>query len=240
MMVTDNSNYWPPVYTVKSHARAKCIKLKISTKFGLELIVPTRFNIKRIPAILLQNKAWIEKQLLKRLELTKPEDIKLPETLNLRAINQLWKVDYIGSPSRPKIIERPHQNEIVLIGSMEEQLLLKKLLINWVRKKAKQYLHHHLNVLSEKFKLSYNKITIRDQQTRWGSCTKEKNISLNYKILFLPESLATHILIHELCHTIHLNHSVRFWKLVEKLDPDCQKNRAAIKDRMEFIPSWTI
>jgi len=97
---------------------------------------------------------------------------------------------------------------------------------------------HQLNIISEKTQLPYKKATIRDQQTRWGSCTKDKNISLNYKILFLPEHLARHIFIHELCHTIHLNHSDKFWKLVEKFDSHWQEHRRAIRKVNELIPGW--
>lgn len=72
----------------------------------------------------------------------------------------------------------------------------------------------------------------------WGSCTVKKDIQLNYKILFLPESLARYILIHELCHTIHLNHSMSFWKMVARYVPDYRAQIKALREADQFLPRW--
>ncbi len=156
----------------------------------------------------------------------------------LRAIDEIWKVDYIDSQMPLQLIFRPHQ-EIAVIGKIHLVADCKKLLIHWIKNLAKIRLLHLLDTISQRIHLPYHKLTIRDQKTRWGSCTHEKNISLSYKILFLPEPLATHILIHELCHTVHLNHSGRFWKLVQKFDPDWQAHRVQIRKVNAFVPDWT-
>ena len=237
MIYSDN---WPPIYSVKRHSRSKCVKLKATLKNGLELVVPTRFNLKHIPKILVENKAWIEKQLLKLAQLEQDKsNVILPNKIFLRAINQTWNIEYIESQNPLKIIHRPHQ-EIAIVGEIQDKTYCKKLLIHWLKQLANIYLKNHLSILSQKIQLPYNKVTIRDQETRWGSCTKDKNISLNYKLIFLPEHLASHIMIHELCHTVHLNHSDNFWKLVGKFDSDWQENRVAARKVDEFIPKWLV
>jgi len=229
---------WPPNYAIKKHASARQIKLKISSRKGLELIVPTRFNLKYIPKILLENRKWIEKQFSQlQQKRSIQENQTLPNKIVLSAINQSWDIHYIESSAKMKIITRPHQ-EIVLLGKIKNKILCKKLLIAWLKHHAKIHLAEKLKSVSDMTKLSYSKITIRDQKTRWGSCTKNKSINLNFKILFLPSHLATHILIHELCHTVHLNHSEKFWQLVLKFDPDCQQHRHAVRRVDEFIPEW--
>ena len=75
----------------------------------------------------------------------------------------------------------------------------------------------HFNKL---YQFPYNKIYIKNQKTRWGSCSSKNNISLNYKILFLPPRLRDYIIVHELCHLKELNHGRKFWSLVEKTMPD--------------------
>jgi hypothetical protein len=157
----------------------------------------------------------------------------------LRAINQTWTVHYIESDINLRLISRPHQ-EIAIAGRIQNKTACQKLLIAWLKQLAKIHLHEKLNVISQTLNLPYTKLTIRDQKTRWGSCTRNKNISLNYKLIFLPEELTRHILIHELCHTVHLNHSTRFWKLVEKFDPDYEKHRSAVRKVDEFLPPWTM
>ncbi len=69
------------------------------------------------------------------------------------------------------------------------------------------------------YKLFYRRITIRNQKTRWGSCSSKGNLNFNYKIMLLPPELSDYIIVHELCHLAELNHSKNFWHLVEKTFP---------------------
>jgi len=66
----------------------------------------------------------------------------------------------------------------------------------------------------------YNRINIKNQKTRWGSCSKKGNLNFNYKILFLPEKIQDYIIVHELCHLKEFNHSKKFWNFVEKVRPE--------------------
>lgn len=75
----------------------------------------------------------------------------------------------------------------------------------------------------------FNKINIRNQKTRWGSCSRKGNLNFNYKIALLPERLADYIVVHELCHLKEFNHSQKFWNLVAKIMPDYLENRNELK-----------
>lgn len=79
--------------------------------------------------------------------------------------------------------------------------------------------------------LSFNKITIRRQKTRWGSCSAKQNLSFNCLLLLCPEEVRDYIVVHELCHLVELNHSKRFWKLVESVMPDYEIHRKWLKER---------
>ena len=70
------------------------------------------------------------------------------------------------------------------------------------------------------YRYSFNNISIKNQKTRWGSCSRKRNLNFNYKILFLPEKLRDYIIVHEICHLKELNHSQRFWALVGSAVPD--------------------
>jgi len=70
------------------------------------------------------------------------------------------------------------------------------------------------------YDFSFNKISIKNQKTRWGSCSRKKNLNLNYKIVFLPEKLQDYIIVHEMCHLKEFSHSKKFWALVKKALPN--------------------
>ena len=78
------------------------------------------------------------------------------------------------------------------------------------------------------------RISIRNQRTRWASCSEKGNLNFSYKILFLPDQLSDYIVVHELCHLRELNHSTRFWELVAKTFPDYKERRKALRN------SWRV
>ena len=76
---------------------------------------------------------------------------------------------------------------------------------------------------------SFRSVRISNQKTRWGSCSAQKNLNFNYKIIFLPPALQKYVIVHELCHLEELNHSERFWCLVSILLPDWRVLRRELK-----------
>ena len=79
------------------------------------------------------------------------------------------------------------------------------------------------------YKVNIGKINIKNQKTRWGSCSKKGNINFNYKIALLPERLSDYIIVHELCHLKEFNHSRKFWDLVSITIPDWLERRSELK-----------
>jgi len=95
---------------------------------------------------------------------------------------------------------------------------------------ARKILVARLNELAEKHGFMYNKIFIRKQKTRWGSCSAKNNISLNVKLLLLPEKLMDFIILHELVHTRVKNHGKDFWAELLKIEPDGKALSLKIKE----------
>lgn len=239
MDVTQNQLTWPPTYSIKKSARARHVKLQASLQRGLELIVPLRFNQHEIPAILEKNKSWIEKQLLAiQAALQHAGANVLPDEIVLPAIQQRFAIVYLKSDQTKIRLFKRQSNELVVFGDISNQSICKKLLVRFVKKQALMHLPPMLKSMSEKIQLPYQSISIRAQRSRWGSCSSKKAINLNYKLLFLPRHLVEHILIHELCHTVHLNHSVKFWQLVQRFDTEWKQHNKAIKQMEQRLPLW--
>jgi predicted metal-dependent hydrolase len=113
------------------------------------------------------------------------------------------------------------------------------------RRSRKEYLKNKERVrglVGEKLKyynkfynLSWQKVSIRNQKKRWGSCSRKGNLNFNYKIIFLPPRFADYIIVHELCHLKEFNHSKNFWRLVSKIFPDYREIIRELKQiRLKF------
>lgn len=91
---------------------------------------------------------------------------------------------------------------------------------SWLKHLARKYITARAEQLRKGYGFSINKIIIRGQRTRWGSCSSKANLSFNYKLMKYREEVIDYVIIHELCHLKEMNHSKRFWDLVEEFCPD--------------------
>ena len=97
------------------------------------------------------------------------------------------------------------------------------------RGKAKTYLTARINYLAEKYGFEFNRLFIRNQRTRWGSCSSKDNISLNMKLVFLPVRLQDYVILHELVHTREKNHGKKFWNEMDRLVGDAKSLRKQMR-----------
>jgi len=100
---------------------------------------------------------------------------------------------------------------------------------NKFKRTARDEVARRLEHFTKFYGFSYRRLSIRNQKSRWGSCSRRGDISINYRILFLPPHLADYILVHEICHLQELNHSKRFWELVGKASPDYRERRKELR-----------
>ncbi|XGV96176.1 MAG: M48 family metallopeptidase [Leptolyngbya sp. BL-A-14] len=231
-----------PSYTVRESHKAKHVSLKVSVAGSLEVVVPQGYDQTAIPAILQRKQRWI-KRVTQQVETrhaligVEPAD-KRPERLCLRAIDQDWRIDYC--PTQMPGIRAIEQGdlELTLFGQTFDQAACSETLKQWVIGKAQKHLLPWLQTVSQELELPFETASVRGQKTRWGSCSSRKTISLNCKLLFLPNELVRYVLIHELCHTVHLNHSAAFWTLVAQCEPQYQELDAALRDARYHVPLW--
>ncbi len=94
---------------------------------------------------------------------------------------------------------------------------------------ARLLVHQRIQHFNQIYQFKFNRIAIRNQRTRWGSCSKKGNLNFNYKIVLLPLHLADYIIVHEVCHLGEFNHSQKFWDLVARTIPDHKERRKELK-----------
>jgi hypothetical protein len=109
--------------------------------------------------------------------------------------------------------------------SEAEQENAKLVFQNWYRKQAKSLILERVKYFAKIHQLHYEKITITSARTRWGSCSPKNSISFSWRLIMTPLDVVDYVVVHELAHTVHHNHSKRFWGLVEKILPDYKERR---------------
>ena len=101
---------------------------------------------------------------------------------------------------------------------------------NWYQSRARELLIDKTQYYATELGVSITAITLRQTKTKWGHCTREGKIQYNWLIVLAPEPVVDYLVVHEVCHRVELNHGKRYWKLVESLCPDFQRQRRWLKD----------
>jgi predicted metal-dependent hydrolase len=153
--------------------------------------------------------------------------------LELRAVHEIWELEYEKVLQSRTSIKKIAPYKLLIRGDAKKHFYAVE---NWLKKKAYRHLGAWLDAISTDIDIDYAKMSIRGQKSRWGSCSEDKKISLNYKLLFLPAKLVEHILIHELCHIRELNHSKRFWKLMASFDVNYKENQKLLRTASRYMP----
>lgn len=229
-------------YSVRESARAKNVSIKVSRSGRIELVIPKGFSHRRLSEIVRDRQDWIAKT-LNRLEAERqslPQDLvsDRPDRIVLGALPETWEIAYTAA-SRDRLRYRvTGENRLTIEGDISSVDLCQEALRHWLAHKAKAHLPQWLRQVSHNVGLACNDISIRKQRTLWASCSSKKNISLNYKLLFLPPHLVRYIFVHELCHTVHMNHSSRFWNLVGEIDSHYEWKDQELRDAWKYVPQW--
>ncbi len=231
---------FPPPYTVRVSPRAKNIIIKLIPDKGIEVVLPKGVNRKDVPYFLKKRQEWIERNIrklkLKGLSLTPPE-LVLPDEICFPASGKTYLISRVKN-RKSSLSMRRNVDKLLISGSKWSQEQELELLTRFVRSEARAFLVPELRKLSAELNLPFNKVFIRAQRKRWGSCSAKGNINLNMKLMFLPYRLVRYVLIHELCHTVHLNHSAKYWRLVKMVEPDVEKLEKELSESGRLVPAW--
>ena len=161
-----------------------------------------------------------------------------PGTIVFDAVGKRFTVCYTYRRARGLELTQPSDSGLELHGNVSNRKGCLTLLRWWLQTQGRLHLSPWLKKLSLETGLCFRSTQIRGQKTRWGSCSSRGTISLNYKLLFLPPHLVNYILLHELCHTVHLNHSPSFWSFLASFEPACRTLDAEMKTAGRLVPRW--
>jgi predicted metal-dependent hydrolase len=201
------------VYTVRRSTRARRVRVNVHAHSGVEVVLPARAPERAAAAAVSELRPWIERRLLEAREVR--------ERIAARA----GTVPYLGMPLElvPQLGRtRVHRSgERLLVPAADAHPALER----FYRRAARAEIAPRLDRASALAGSSYTALDIRAQRTRWASCSASGRMSFNWRLLLAPERVLEYVVWHEVCHLQILDHSPRFWSLVERYWPGYRDDR---------------
>lgn len=222
-------------WTVRTSARARRLSVRVYPAGRVEVVVPTRTPAHLVQQFVSKHRAWIDarvqESMAQQVLLVPPTELLLP------SVERSILIDYRHEPGLPRLRELGSR-QLLIRGALSEPARWSRLLGSWLTALANQELQGRLQHLAQGFGFSFDRLQIRRQRTRWGSCSSSGTISLNVCSLFLRPEVLRYLMIHELCHTRHMNHSQRFWNLVEQCEPGYRQLDKELSGAWRHVPAW--
>lgn len=215
--------------------RAKRLRMQIDSNGKFELIAPLLTPKSQVNRFVVQHMRWIEKQMGKLEEQKK----KRPEFKYKNGDTFYYFGDPITLVVEPSVRKRPvvkikgEQLFITLYRDVNRNdgiETIKKAITQFYKKKAEEVIHDRLQFFNEQYGFKYHRVMLRNQKSRWGSCSARGNLNFNWRLIMAPIEVIDYVVVHELCHLKEMNHSKRFWYLVEKAVPNYKEVKKWLKD----------
>jgi len=226
-----------PIFSVRESARARRLSIKVFPRGKVEVVVPKRTRPGTVAAFVAENQDWIRRARDSFATEHPPEPFALPRTIELPAVGRVIAVNYRQKPG--KTVRYGCSGEcLTLSGRISDEKACIGAIRRCLAALARQEYAPRLNALSELTDLHFSRIQVRAQRTCWGSRSSSGTLSLNLCLLFLRPELMRYLMIHELCHARHMNHSKRFWRLVGRFEPGYRALDRELTEGWRSVPSW--
>jgi predicted metal-dependent hydrolase len=228
-------------FTLRRSSRARHMRLQIkSDKPELVLIIPRWTLGIEIDRFLEKQAGWIEKhwsKIEKQSKLRpKPKYLDgdtfyyFGEPLTLQLIPAYLK--------KPMVRIRDNKMQVSVyryVTMSEGKKMVKKAIQEFYKQKASETIHDRLEYFNEHYQFHYNRVTFRNQKTRWGSCSTRKNLNFNWRLIMAPIQVIDYVVVHEMCHLEQMNHSKKYWELVAQRIPNYKEVRKWLRENQFLL-----
>jgi predicted metal-dependent hydrolase len=225
-------------FTVRESGRAKRLSIKVYPRGRVEIVVPKRTKPADVRRFVEAHREWVRDARAKFAADHLPEPFALPEVVRLDGVERRFSVYYEAQDGAKTVKYRPSADKVVLSGKTQDEKLCVDALKRWLTSVARSEFMPRLSSLSSLTGNSFLRMHVRGQRTCWGSHSSSGTVSLNYCLMFLEPAHLRYVMIHELCHAQHMNHSRRFWNLVGQFEPGYRKLDKDLNSSWKKIPTW--
>lgn len=217
-------------YMLTRTNRRKTIRISVDDSGQVHIAAPAGLSEQEIIQRVKTRGAWILRKLAEvQAREYSPAGKKYVEGESFLVLGEDCKLRLHIQPDIKRISIRLNQGNLLVATPTEEQEPLKLALESWYRSKAREVVEERINCYYPQVGASPVRVRIKDQKRRWGSCSSKGNLNFNWRVVMAPLPVLDYVIVHELCHLIHLNHSKEFWSLVESVLPDYKERREWLK-----------
>ncbi len=220
-------------YTIAESKRSSYLRLEMGFQ-GLKVVKPVRVSLREVERLLETKRNWILKhyQRFQAGQAAQPQRFwKTGESLLYRG--QSYPLRFFNHPQEQLHIALQQGEFHIFLNphwsAVERKTFLEQAFRLWFKQKAEVVIRERLAYFCRRSGFTFNTLRIKEQKTRWGSCSHKGNLNFNWKLLMAPPWILDYIVIHEICHLKYLNHSRDFWQLVEQYMPNYREAEAWLK-----------
>lgn len=221
-----------------TRSNRKTIGITIEKDGFIKVTSPYSVSINYINQLLIEKSSWIQKKIYE-IESRKSNE-KVPKLYQDGEVFLYLGTEYKLKINRNYTLKKPYvklEARSILIdapsSSTSEEV--KKAIRLWYIQQFKQISSERIKLYSKSIDVFPKKVVIKEQKTRWGSCSSRGNINLNWKLIMSPIEILDYVIIHELCHLIEMNHSRKFWNAVVNFCPQYKNCRAWLKQNGNML-----
>jgi len=217
-------------YNLKFTNRQKTIGLQIDLHDGLSICAPKHLSIDEVEQNIHKKSKWIIKNIDKISEIKinlSQKEFLAGEKFPLRGRNYKLKVKRKENAKPTLSFCKGTFTATMPKGLSDEdhRIILRPLFLTFYQKKSEGIIKERVKKYQEYFDKKPEKIRVKELKNKWGTCTGKNNISINWRLVFAKTSIIDYVVVHELCHLKHKNHSKKFWREVEKILPNYKESK---------------
>ena len=210
----------PIPYAIRQSARARQVSLTMHPSLGLLGTLPNRRAPEELHQFIHRHERWVRRQLDRWTRRTEGLPRPWPYGHTLLYRGEAHRVIIIAA--KRSGIERTADRSLIVRAHRPTRLGITRILKRWYVAEASRWIAETVEIIGRQLGVTWGRVGVRDQRTRWGSCSAQGHLNFNYRLMMAPPPVAEYVVLHELAHRRELNHSKRFWELVAAHCPTYQ------------------
>jgi len=207
-------------------SQRKTFSLEVSNDAKLTVRAPQRATLEEIQNLVHRKQAWIiktRKSVLERRRTLQPKNFREGEKFLF--LGKAYPIRFQPGVQTPLTFR---ENKFILKKGSTQNT--KELFIKWYKQQARKIIGRKANIFAQERGFQFSKVRITSAEKRWGSCSQKGNLNFSWRLVLAPNDIIDYVILHELSHLRHQNHSRKFWETVASICPDYRKYRKWLKE----------